>query len=135
MIFAVIDTNVLVSAFITHNAQAATVAVVRSIMEGRLTPVYNDEILTEYTEVLHRPKFKLSNDDISLQIFMIQLLGITMHRLRYDAEMIDEKDRVFYEVSLAQDGSYLVTGNLKHLPTTPHVVTPAEMMEILNEQD
>lgn len=126
MIFAVIDTNVLVSAFITHNPQAATVAVVRSIMEGRLPPVYNDEILSEYTEVLHRSKFKLSDDDISLQISMIQLLGVSMHRLRYDAEMIDEKDRVFYEVSLAQDGSYLVTGNLKHFPTTPHVVTPAK---------
>lgn len=135
MIYAVIDTNVLVSAFITHNAQAATVAVVESIMDGRLIPVYNDEILAEYNEVLHRPKFKLNDEDISLQIAAIQMLGIPASRVPYDGDMIDEKDRVFYEVSLAEDESFLVTGNLKHFPRTPRVVTPAEMMEILRALD
>lgn len=135
MIYAVIDTNVLVSAFITHNAQAATVAVVESIMDGRLIPVYNDEILAEYNEVLHRPKFKLNDEDISLQIAAIQMLGIPASRVPYDGDMIDEKDRVFYEVSLAEDESFLVTGNLKHFPRTPRVVTPAEMMEILRVLD
>jgi putative PIN family toxin of toxin-antitoxin system len=60
MIYAVIDTNVLVSALITHNSAAATVAVVGHLLSGDITPVYNEYILNEYDEVLHRTKFKLS---------------------------------------------------------------------------
>jgi hypothetical protein len=47
--------------------------------------------------------------------------------------MPDEKDRPFYEVSLSKDDSYLVTGNLKHFPSTPKVVSPAEMIAILSK--
>ena len=43
----------------------------------------------------------------------------------------DPKDAVFYEVALSKEDSYLVTGNTKHFPTSPIVVTPAEMLEIL----
>jgi hypothetical protein len=45
--------------------------------------------------------------------------------------MPDEKDRPFYEVSLSKEGSFLVTGNLKHFPTTPQVVSPAELISML----
>ena len=41
------------------------------------------------------------------------------------------KDAVFYEVALSKDDAYLITGNTKHFPHTPIVVTPAEMLEIL----
>ena len=43
----------------------------------------------------------------------------------------DPKDDVFYEVALSKEGSYLVTGNIKHFPKSPIVVTPAELLEIL----
>lgn len=48
--------------------------------------------------------------------------------------MPDEDDRVFYEVALSEEDSFLVTGNLKHFPKVPKVVTAAQMIEIL-EQD
>ena len=48
----------------------------------------------------------------------------------YDGDMPDEDDRVFYEVSLSEEDSFLVTGNLKHFPKTPKVITAAQMMEI-----
>ena len=47
----------------------------------------------------------------------------------------DSDDRVFYEVALSKDGAYMVTGNLKHFPKTPIVVTPAEMMKIVGKND
>ena len=50
----------------------------------------------------------------------------------YDGDMPDEDDRVFYEVSLSGDDSFLVTGNLKHFPKTARVITAAQMMEILD---
>lgn len=48
----------------------------------------------------------------------------------------DPKDIVFYEVALSKEGSFLVTGNTKHFPKEPIVVTPAEMLEIIkNSQE
>ena len=52
MIYAVIDTNVVVSSLITKNNHAATYLVMRHLFEGHVTPLYNQEILTEYAEVL-----------------------------------------------------------------------------------
>ena len=57
---------------------------------------------------------------------------IDTSRFPYDGNMPDEDDRVFYEVSLSEEDSFLVTGNLKHFPKTPKVITAAQMMEILD---
>ncbi|MBP5542336.1 MAG: hypothetical protein J6X88_11925 [Bacteroidales bacterium] len=48
-----------------------------------------------------------------------------------DNEVRDPKDVVFYEVALSKDGAYVVTGNIKDFPRKPIVVTPAEMITIL----
>jgi putative PIN family toxin of toxin-antitoxin system len=133
MIYAVIDTNVIVSALITHNSEAATIAVVEHVLSGSITPVYNEDILKEYDEVLHRPKFKLSHNDIRPLLDYIEYVGIAANRLQYDGNMPDEKDRPFYEVSLSKDDAYLVTGNMKHFPSTPKVVSPSEMIAILSK--
>ena len=45
--------------------------------------------------------------------------------------MPDPKDVVFYEVALAKESSFLVTGNIKHFPAKSFVVTPAEMIQII----
>ncbi len=47
----------------------------------------------------------------------------------------DPKDVVFYEVALSKEDAYLVTGNIKHFPKKPFVVTPAEMLAILEGRD
>lgn len=47
----------------------------------------------------------------------------------------DASDAVFYEVALSKEGSYLVTGNKRHFPQAPIVVTPAEMLEILAHEE
>lgn len=57
MIYAVIDTNVLVSALITHNSLSATAKVVRLLLNGEFTPLYESSIIEEYQEVLHRLAF------------------------------------------------------------------------------
>ena len=48
--------------------------------------------------------------------------------------MPDEKDRPFYEVSLSIDDSFLVTGNLKHFPATSKVISPADMVAIIENE-
>ena len=49
----VIDTNVIVSALLSKHPDASTVQVFQALLTDRITPVYNDEILTEYSDVLH----------------------------------------------------------------------------------
>lgn len=134
MVYAVIDTNIFVSSFITKNPTASTRRVINSMFNGRIKPLYNDDILKEYSEVLHRSKFKLLDRDIKELIGFIKRNGIDSSRFPYDGEMLDEDDRVFYEIALSEEDSFLVTGNLKHFPHTPKVITAAQMMEILDNE-
>ena len=133
MIYAVIDTNVLVSALITHNSLSATAKVVRLLLEGGFVPLYESNIIEEYQEVLHRSKFKLLPDVADAIISHIKEHGIETSRTAFQELMPDEDDRVFYEVSLSVDDSFLVTGNLKHYPQTPKVISPADFINVIME--
>lgn len=127
----VIDTNVIVSAMITHHPNASTVQVMRAISQGKIIPLYNEEIIAEYDDVLHRPKFNLLKPVVANIIGSIVKLGINVSRTKSKEDFIDLKDAVFYEVALSKKGSYLVTGNLKHYPKKPIVVTPSELLAML----
>lgn len=131
MIYAVFDTNVLVSAMITHNANSATVKVVEAIGEGKIVPLYNDEIVAEYDEVLCRAKFGLLRIKVKRLIATLKSKGVNSDRVASGETFSDASDAVFYEVALSKEDAYLVTGNIKHFPVSPIVVTPAEMVEIL----
>ena len=134
MIYAVIDTNVFVSAYITHNDASATPKVVNLMFSGKIKPLYNEEIMAEYREVLSREHFHISEDKRNTLLNYIYKHGILAERTTFDELFIDESDRVFYEVTLSEDGSFLVTGNLKHYPIDPRVVTPAQMLQIIESQ-
>ena len=131
-VFAVLDTNVIVSALISRNADAATVKVFQHFLNKNLTVLYNDEILKEYHDVLHRPKFRIDKELISDLYNFIKEEGVPSERVHSDELIPDPKDIVFYEVALSKQDAYLVTGNIRHFPKKPIVVTPAEMLEILN---
>ena len=134
MVYAVIDTNVLVAALLSKLADSSTVVIRQHILEGTITPLFNDEIFKEYTDVLHRPSLKLPTEQIESILDAIMQRGLILGRTKTDEIFTDPKDIVFYEVALSKEGSYLVTGNTKHFPTTPLVVTPAELLEIINGQ-
>ena len=131
MIYAVIDTNVLVSALITHNSLSATAKVVRLLLDGEFMPLYESSIIEEYQEVLHRAKFKLVPGVADALITFIKEHGIEASRTAFLESMPDEDDRVFYEVSLSVEDSFLVTGNLKHYPQTPKVISPADFLSVM----
>ena len=131
-IFAVIDTNVIVSALISRHTDSATVMVLNSVFSEHIIPVYNEDILNEYATVLRRKKFNFSEDFINETITTIKDKGLHSERVNSGETLPDAKDLVFYEVALSQEDSFLVTGNLKHFPKKPFVVSPAEMMEIIN---
>ena len=134
MIYAVIDTNVLVAAMLTHNHQSATIQVMEAMFANHIIPLYNEEIISEYEDVLHRAKFGFSEADIRHYLETLKRVGVHSQRIASSEHFPDPKDVVFYEVALSKDDAYLVTGNKKHFPQTPIVVTPAEMLEILKDQ-
>ena len=127
----VIDTNVLVSALITKNPEAATAKVVRLLLEQEFVPLYDADIIAEYEDVLHRSKFPILKETADALISFIIENGIESSRVDFEESMPDEDDRVFYEVSLSQDDSFLVTGNLKHYPMSPRVITPADFVNLI----
>jgi len=133
-IYAVIDTNVIVSALLSKNSKSSTSIVYEAILDGTITMVYNDEILSEYCEVLsRRNKFPFDEEDVENIATLVIRTGLKVERAKaFDEIFPDPKDVVFYEVAMSKEDAYLVTGNIKHFPQKPFVVTPAEMVEILN---
>lgn len=134
-LYAVIDTNVVVSAMISKNPASSPLAVLAHVFSGAITPVFNEEIISEYRDVLSRGKFHLNPLDVEEALRVIIDYGLTLDRTKSDEVFPDPKDIVFYEVALSKKGSYLVTGNTKHFPKTPILVTPAEMLEILKQRE
>ena len=135
--YVVIDTNVLVSALITRNENSPTVQILRFLANGNIVPVYSEDIVKEYNEVLRRAKFKLSESLIINLLKDIMDNGLKITELAEVTEtMLDLKNIVFYAVTLsAQDkDAFLVTGNGKHFPEKPFVVTPSELVEILKQE-
>ena len=135
-LYAVFDTNVLVSSLLTKNPDSATAKVVNAIYSGEMLPVYSREIIEEYEAVLSRPRFPFSADAVSRLIQMIRQYGLEVTPTPTGEILPDMDDLVFYEVVMEKrdDNAYLITGNIKHFPKREYIVTPSEMMEILGEK-
>ena len=132
-IYAVIDTNVLVSALLSRFKDTSTVQLLQLLILGEITPIYNDEIFEEYQTVLTRSKFGFPDTLIDETLDVIRRYGINSSRTEASEQLPDPKDVVFYEVALSVEDSFLVTGNTKHFPRKPFIVTPAEMLRIIHE--
>lgn len=130
--YAVIDTNVLVSAMLKWNSIPGSV--MELAFDGPIVPILNEQIEKEYCEVLARPKFHFTEEIIRDVLDNIRSRGIYVDAKRLDIELPDPKDRVFYEVVMEErktEGAYLVTGNIRHFPVKPFVVTPRKMIDII----
>lgn len=130
--YAVIDTNVLVSAMLKWNSIPGNV--MELALDGPIIPILNKQIIGEYREVLARPKFHFTEEIIHAVLDNIQKRGLYVDAESIDMVLPDSKDRVFYEVVMEErktEDAYLVTGNIKHFPSKPFIVTPREMMDII----
>ena len=131
--YAVVDTNVFLSALVSKRDDAATVRVLDAVLHGTIIPLYHQEILAEYDEVLHREKFHLSQKVIQDLLATIVRYGVEIFPQPTGEILVDMDDLIFYEVAMEKrdEDAYLVTGNQKHYPIRDFIVTPAEMMEIV----
>lgn len=133
--YAVIDTNVFISALLSKNSDAATVKVLQAIFDGRIVPLYHDEILAEYREVLHREKFHFQEKSIQTLLSAVKEFGVEVFPQPTGEILVDMDDLIFYEVAMEKrdEEAYLVTGNQKHYPIKDFIVTPAEMIRIIEQ--
>ena len=133
--YAVIDTNVVLASLLSRHDVSATVKVMEEILNGRIIPLYHQEILEEYEDVLHREKFHILESSIRKAIDSIRDNGIEVYPQPTGEILVDMDDLIFYEVAMEKrdDDAYLVTGNKKHYPIKDFIVTPSEMIEILEK--
>lgn len=129
--YAVLDTNVLVSTMLSKTPDSPVVKLLEAIRFHALIPMYNFDILTEYSEVLCREKFCFDRRLIEDILSLIKKNGIDCNKVSVSEVFPDPDDVVFYEVAMSREDSYLVTGNLKHFPKNGRVVSPAEMLQII----
>lgn len=135
--YVVIDTNVLVSAVLKSHSVPGSI--VELAFDGPIIPILNEAIEKEYREVLSRPKFHLPEDLIEGIMSTFHKRAIYVDAEHLDVELPDPKDLVFYEVVMEErkeEEAYLVTGNIRHFPNRPFIVTPRKMLDIiLRDQD
>ena len=131
--YAVIDTNVLVSALLAKHENSATVKVVNHLFDGTVIPVFSELILAEYGDVLRRKKFGFTLELVDTFLAELRKCGKQLQVTETGVILPDEKDVPFYEVVLESGtgDTYLVTGNIKHFPPEIFIVTPAHFIEIV----
>ncbi|MCD8293878.1 MAG: putative toxin-antitoxin system toxin component, PIN family [Clostridia bacterium] len=145
--YAVIDTNVIVSAVLkmgsdsisnpvlSFEALTAPAKIINLVQRNKIVPIVSTEIIAEYRDVLSRSKFKFPATVVTQFINIILEHAAFVSPVRQDVKLPDPKDAIFYEITMSartDSDAYLVTGNLKDFPIKPFIVTPHQMLEIIN---
>jgi putative PIN family toxin of toxin-antitoxin system len=125
MLKVVIDTNVIVSAALSPVGNPAKI--LNMIYDEVIQAYCSQEILAEYREVLSRKRLNIPIEIQNGIIDAIEEASVIIHPTASSMPLPDESDRVFYDVAKAS-GALLITGNIKHYPQEPLVVTPAEFV-------
>ena len=127
----VLDTNVLVAGLLTPHGPSGRV--IDLLLNGDLTPCFDDRIIAEYREVLARAKFGFDPTQIEAVLDYVEGEGLHIVAAPLDVSLPDPDDRAFLEVAVAAGAEWLITGNVRHFPTKSrrgiHVVGPREFID------
>ena len=134
MVYAVIDTNVLISAALAKNrSDSIPLKIFQGIAQKKYTPIIDNNIIEEYREVLQRGKFNFSLDYQNSFIDEITKYAVNKPIKESDIVLPDMDDKIFYDVAFAHQDkkALLVTGNLKHFPKCPFAISPKDFYELI----
>lgn len=132
----VLDTNVLVAGLLTPFGPSGEI--VRMVSSGMLTLCFDARILTEYSEVLRRPKFRFDEDKVAAFLDYIGHSGCMAATAPLQHALPDPDDEPFLQAAIAARVACLVTGNLRHFP--PHfrqgtkILSPREFLAFYGKQ-
>ena len=131
----VFDTNVIVSALLAKNDDNNELRLLGYIDDKVIIPLYSVEIMKEYREVLSRKEFGFTKNSIANAIAVFQKKGILVNPKKLDIDLKDKSDLKFYEVVMEKrnNNAKLVTGNIKDYPVDKKVVTPKELLKMIEK--
>lgn len=114
----VLDTNVLISAFISPNKDSAPRQLYDACVRGRFFLLLSDDILEEVFDVLNRPRikrmYKLTDKEISQFILELKKNTIVATHTNISVVVEDPDDNKFIACAIDGKGDYIVSGD-KHL--------------------
>ena len=132
----VLDTNVLVSALLKPNSIPGRI--LDLVLARQVVIVLDHRIFVEYRDVLNRPEFVLPRDAVT---DLLDFLWHSSERIQggeFAVQLPDPEDRMFIEVAVSSLADVLVTGNIKHFPTSQrhgvHVLTPRQFLDLWVEK-
>ena len=125
--FVVIDTNVIVSSLWSEDGSPAKI--MSMVLDGILTPCYDYRILTEYRNVLMRPKFGFSKGEVEALLDWIESYGKSVIAIPLNLDFVDEDDKKFFEVAKYCNAK-LITSNLKHFPIDEDVMSVNKFLDM-----
>jgi len=104
----VLDTNIIISSALG----GALVLVLEKWDEGKFTVIVTTDVVSEYFEVLNRPKFKLTQetiDKITRYIYQFSEFVVPEEKIRFIED--DPKDDKFLEAAIAGKVDLIVSGD------------------------
>ena len=110
----VLDTNVLVSGLLSPFGPCGEI--VRMVSSAELKLAFDARIITEYKDVLIRPKFKFDKNKIDALLDHINYRGLVVASSPLPQSLPDIDDEPFLEVTIAAKAVCIVTGNHIHFP-------------------
>lgn len=125
----VLDTNVLISGVL--NPHGAPGSILNAVLNEQITVLVDSRILFEYRDVLLRPRFRFPRDYVESVLEFLEHEGTHITAGPTPAVIPDAADIPCYEVAVAGQAHCLVTGNARHFPATPLVVSPREFLDTL----
>jgi putative PIN family toxin of toxin-antitoxin system len=132
----VLDTNVIVSGILRPYSKAA--AILRLVATGTIRLAYDLRILSEYQDVLNRPKFPFAKENINAFLNQVEKEGILVSVMPLKFRLPDPDDEAFLEAALAARAEALITGNKRHFPKKEYqgtrILSPAEFLEAFGDK-
>ena len=126
----VIDTNVLGSGLLSP--YGASAEIIRMLVSGAFDLLYDARIVSEYREVLLRPKFSFDKTRIGQLMDFISHFGVPVASLPLSRHLPDRDDEPFLEVAISGKAECLITGNTAHYPAGSRrklkVLTPRQFL-------
>jgi putative PIN family toxin of toxin-antitoxin system len=112
----ILDTNVIISAFLKAESNPALVLAL--CLEGSLTVCLSETIWQEYRGVLRRKKFQgLDQESIEKLLALLKKQALWFSpRIPVNILSRDPADNKFLECALESQADYLITGNTRHFP-------------------
>lgn len=135
---AVIDTGVLVSAFISR--RGAPGRVLELARSGKLTPLYSAAILNELLDVFSRSHFRqkyhVRPSDVEALFVFLQARGEPVIPQTPVSDCREPKDNKFLEVALAAQADCIISGDgdlrVLHPWRGIEILSPAQAVERLD---